>query len=248
MAFFGAENMTLTTRAESPAGAGIAGSSALNIAVCGALTRWTGRRYSHEQLLGVARDVEAQAIGVPTGWQDYPPALYGGVAALEFGVGEPRRVPLDIPPDAFEQRIVLAYTGEPRASGTNNWDIVKRHIDGDRDVHASLARISEAAQAMRHALIARDWMEVSRRLADEWEHRKRLAPGVTTPAIDELMARARLAGALSAKVCGAGGGGCVMFFAEPPRTPAIREALDRAGARVLDYRVEMDGLRVTEHP
>ncbi len=152
MAFFDAENVTLTTRAESPAGAGIGGSSALNIAVCGALSRWTGRRYSNDQLLGIARDVEAQAIGVPTGWQDYPPALYGGVAALEFGVGEPRRVALQVSADELQQRMVLAYTGEPRASGTNNWDIVKRHIDGDREVHALFARILEAARAMRDAL------------------------------------------------------------------------------------------------
>ncbi len=62
------------------------------------------------------------------------------------------------------------------------------------------------------------------------------------------MARAMNAGALSAKVCGAGGGGCVVFFAEPASIPAVRDALDRAGARVLDYRVDMDGLRVTEHP
>ena len=196
------------------------------------MSRWTGRRYSNDQLLGIARDVEAQAIGVPTGWQDYPPALYGGVAALEFGVGEPRRVALQIPAEELQQRIVLAYTGEPRASGTNNWDIVKRHIDGDREVHASFARILEAARAMRDALIARDWTEVARCLAAEWEHRKRLAPGVTTPAIDELMARARNAGALSAKVCGAGGGGCVVFFAEPAADPGrSRRARSRGRSR-----------------
>ena len=80
------ENATLTTRGESPAGAGIAGSSALTIAVCGALARWTGAPSDPEHLLQVAMNVECQTIRVPTGVQDYRPALYGGIAAIELGV------------------------------------------------------------------------------------------------------------------------------------------------------------------
>src|SRR5262249_31010269 len=90
------ENVTLTTRGESPAGAGIAGSSALTIAICGALSRWTGGPSDPEQLLEIAMNVECQAIGVPTGVQDYRPALYGGIAAIELKVDGIRRVPLNV--------------------------------------------------------------------------------------------------------------------------------------------------------
>jgi D-glycero-alpha-D-manno-heptose-7-phosphate kinase len=242
--YFDVRNLTLTTRAESPAGAGIAGSSALNIAVCGALSRWTGRGSSGEELIAIARDVEAQAIQVPTGWQDYYPALHGGVAAHEFGVGSPRRVALDVAPSELSDRIVLVYTGAPRASGTNNWEVTKRHIDGDREVHAAFRRISETARAMRAALAEGDWTEVGRQLAAEWENRKRLAPGVTTPVIEALVEVARRAGGLAAKVCGAGGGGCAMFFTEPPRRAAVARALAEAGAQVLDYRIETVGLEI----
>src|SRR5262249_46399831 len=74
------------TRGESPAGAGIAGSSALTIAACGALARWNGCAALPEDLLRVAMNVECQTIRVPTGVQDYRPALYGGIAAIELGV------------------------------------------------------------------------------------------------------------------------------------------------------------------
>ena len=80
--FFRAENLTLRTRGESPAGAGIAGSSALNVAVCGALAEWAGLKIDGEKLLTIAMNVEAQVINVPTGVQDYRPAYYGGVAAI----------------------------------------------------------------------------------------------------------------------------------------------------------------------
>ena len=79
---------------ESPAGAGIAGSSALAIAACGALARWTGKPSRPDALLDVAMNVECQTIKVPTGVQDYHPALYGGIAAIELGVGGVRRAPL----------------------------------------------------------------------------------------------------------------------------------------------------------
>jgi D-glycero-alpha-D-manno-heptose-7-phosphate kinase len=103
-------------------------------------------------------------------------------------------------------------------------------------------RIRDTAARMREALQRSDWDEVGRAIAEEWENRKRLAPGVTTPAIDDLIARALQAGAISAKVCGAGGGGCLFCYGPPDRHAAIREALASGGARILDYRIERHGL------
>ena len=240
--FFQARGITLTTSCQSPAGAGIAGSSALNVAVCAALARWQGTSYDDEALLQLAMNVEAQAIGVPTGLQDYRPALYGGVAALELGPAGIHRVPLDVDLDGLQQRVVLCYTGEPRNSGTNNWEITKRHIDGDAFVLDCFERIRDTATALRQALVAADWSGVGEAVAAEWANRKRLAPGVTTPAIERLIAAATEAGATAAKVCGAGGGGCLFTYGPPDRSHAIRDALAAGGARLLDFRFERDGL------
>jgi D-glycero-alpha-D-manno-heptose-7-phosphate kinase len=238
------ENATLTTRGESPAGAGIAGSSALAIATCGALARYTGASVEPEDLLQVAMNVECQAIKVPTGVQDYRPALFGGLAAIELGVNGVGRVGLDVPPRELERRIVLAYTGAPRNSGTNNWEITKRHIDGDAQIFDLFERIRDAARDMRSALVAGDWEEVGRQIVREWTTRKQLAPGVTTPEIEALIAGAMRAGATAAKVCGAGGGGCLFCYGPPETHAAIAAALAAGGARVLDYHVETEGLQI----
>lgn len=241
---FGAHGLRLTTRGESPAGAGIAGSSALNVAVCGALANYTGQSFEPEPLLEIAKDVEAQVIKVPTGLQDYRPAMYGGIAALELKAGHPLRVPLDVDPRELERRIVLCYTGEPRNSGTNNWDITKRHIDGEQHVFDCFERIRDTAAEMRQALVRGDWDATAACLATEWENRKRLAPGVTTPAIDTLIARAMAAGARAAKVCGAGGGGCLFCLAAPDDVASVRESLADGGARLLEFRIDTTGLEV----
>jgi len=239
---FQAEGLELTTRSQSPLGAGIAGSSALNIAVCGALNAWSGGHRTADEIFQIAMNVEAQAIDVPTGAQDYRPAYFGGISAVELGVNGVRRVAIDIRPEELQQRMALAYTNASRNSGINNWEVTKRHIDGDRGVRRSFARIRDIAAAMRTALERRDWPEVGRQIAAEWENRKQLAPGVTTPEIDRMLAAASNAGALGGKVCGAGGGGCLFCFGDPADIPAIRQALHEAGARVLDFSIEARGL------
>jgi len=241
--FFQTRGITLTTSSQSPAGAGIAGSSALNVAVCGALADWNRRHYDAEALLQIAMNVEAQTIAVPTGLQDYRPALYGGIAALELDVDGIHRVPLEVDVRELESRIVLCYTGEPRNSGTNNWEITKKHIDGDRHVFDCFERIRDTASAMRERLTRGDWNGVGAAIVEEWENRKRLAPGVTTPAIEALIGRAMAAGANAAKVCGAGGGGCLFCYGPPAKRAAIAEALAAGGARLLDFTIERDGLR-----
>jgi D-glycero-alpha-D-manno-heptose-7-phosphate kinase len=241
---FDARAVTMRTRGESPAGAGIAGSSAMNVAVCGALARWTDNERDPEALLETAKNVEAQAIKVPTGLQDYRPAMYGGVAAVELNEHRVIRVALQIDPRELERRMVLCYTGAPRNSGTNNWEIIKRHIDGDRHVFDCFERIRDTAATMRTTLEWGDWEGAGNCLAEEWSNRKRLAPGVTTPHIDELIARAIAAGAHAGKVCGAGGGGCLFCLAPPARTGDVRRALAAGGARILDFSIDTDGLRV----
>ena len=242
--FFRADNLTLRTRGESPAGAGIAGSSALNVAVCGAFAAWAGLTLDGEKLLTIAMNIEAQVINVPTGLQDYRPAYYGGVAAIELLPDGVTRTAIAVDPVELQGRIVLAYTGAPHFSGTNNWDIMKRHIDGDRHVFDCFDRIVEAAGGVRDALTRGDWASLSAQINLEWEARKKLAPGVTTPMIEALIAAAFSAGARAAKVCGAGGGGCLFCVADPQDVPAVQRALSAGGARILEYRIETEGLRI----
>ena len=242
--FFEVDGVRIVTNAASPRGAGIAGSSALAVAVCAALAEWCRVGCPAEQLLTVAMNLEARTLGIPTGVQDYRPAFYGGVAALELGPAGVRRVPLDVDPADFGRRIVLAYSGESRSSGINNWEVARRRIEGDPKVTARLRRIAEIAAAARDALTRRDWNELAKQVTREWRERQALAPGVSTPAIDRQMAAAAEAGAAAGKVCGAGGGGCVFFLVDPDRRAAVREALAGAGARLLDSPIDLDGLRV----
>ena len=204
----------METDSESPAGAGISGSSALMIASTAALARFTDRNLTLEQMRVIAQNVEAQIIQVPTGCQDYYPALYGGTSAIHLDADGIHREAVAIVPEEIESRFVLAYTGAPRKSGINNWEVFKAHINGDKRVFRNFERIVEIARAMHQALADAKWDEVARLLREEWKLRRSNAPGITTPLIDKLISVTARQGGRAAKACGAGGGGCVIFLVE----------------------------------
>src|SRR5215813_10156322 len=175
---------TLTTDSEAPAGAGIGGSSAMAVAICAALDRFTAAGKSKVDWIHISRDAEGIVIKVPTGTQDHYPPAFGGAAAIELPPGGERRVELRLDLSELEHRIVLCYTGKPRKSAINNWDVFKAHIDGKKKVFNNLARISEVAQQLRGALEASDWGQVGRLMRDEWSLRKKNLPTISTMTID----------------------------------------------------------------
>jgi D-glycero-alpha-D-manno-heptose-7-phosphate kinase len=234
----------LETKSEAPAGAGISGSSALMIATTAALARYLDRALTLEQIREIAQNVEAQLIRVPTGCQDYYPALYGGVSAIHLDPDGLHREPIALSPPELEARAVLVYTGVPRQSGINNWQVFKAHIDGDRRVYRNFGKIVEIAQALAAALRAEAWDDVERLLREEWKLRKTNAPGISTPFIDRLIRIARRNGGRAAKVCGAGGGGCVFFLVEAGARERVSRALADAGGKVLPFQVAAKGLEI----
>jgi D-glycero-alpha-D-manno-heptose-7-phosphate kinase len=238
------QGLTVESCSEAPAGAGISGSSALMISVASALNELTGRHYSLEKIREIAQNVEAQVIRVPTGAQDYYPAMYGGVSAIGFGPAGIDRKALPVDAAELDERFVLAYTGALRNSGINNWEVMKGHIDGDRTIHRNFDRIASLANAIRQAVERNDWTEAGRLMREEWTARRKNAPGITTPLIDHLIAATRRAGSIGAKACGAGGGGCVVFLVEPGAKENVARVIESAGGQVLAAKVARGGVEV----
>lgn len=235
----------LIADSQAPAGAGLGGSSALAIACIGALNRLTGDRYDARKFITIAANVETTVIRVPAGFQDYYPAQYGATSCLHFRADGIEREALDVDGKKFEDRIVICYTGEPRLSGTNNWEIFKRHIDGDPDLFSLFEGIRDSAARMRDALLADDWGRVRDVMRAAYPNRKRLAPGVTTPQMERLVEKALANGADAAKVCGAGGGGCIAFLCAEGRKGDVEKALaGEPGAEVIEWKFSQEGLIV----
>jgi D-glycero-alpha-D-manno-heptose-7-phosphate kinase len=235
----------LETRAAPPPGSGLGTSSALLVALLGALRHARGEACEAARIRALAQDVETRLLGMPTGYQDYFPPLLGGCLAVHRDVGVLRAEPLPVDLPALAARLRLVYTGQPHASGLTNWGVVRAFLDGRRRTVQALHEIACQAREAREALRAGDHPRAFGHLLAEGRARARMADGVSTPAIEALDAAVRAAGALGTRICGAGGGGCVLVLLPDPQAGA---AVDRVLAdgpwQPLPVRLAAQGLRL----
>ncbi len=236
-----------TLASSAPPGSGLGASSALLVALLAALDRWMHRSRSRDDLIATAWRIEARSLRTLTGRQDYHAAAHGGVNAIRFGLDGDRVEALLRTPKmraALEDRLVLAYTGQPHSSGVTNWSVVRAYLDGVPATVNRLRSIADVARQMREALRAGELDAIGELLAEEWSHRRELANGVATPAIEKVLAVARRHGAASGKACGAGGGGCVVVFVREGAKRGVEGALRTAGFPVLRMGIAPKGLQV----
>ena len=246
-------NLILSTLAKSPAGAGLGGSSALSVALVGALATWalgpTDFKLQGERFIEIVRDVETTVIQVPAGLQDYYAAMYGGLQGLHWGAGAHRREELPTPLAAcVADRLLLFYSGQSRNSGINNWVLFKNLIDRQAGLPDRFQKIADATQRLKKSILDQDWTGAASAIADEWKSRRTLAAGISTPAMDQAVALCGKQGIESYKICGAGGGGCFFVFV-PDANAEIKRSLQTEigalGITPLPFHQSSDGLKVT---
>lgn len=234
----------MRTRATAPAGSGLGGSSALAAGMAVALSRLAGEKPTGD-IHALARrlaNLEAQVLRIPTGVQDYYPALLGGVLKLTFAAEGITTQRLPVNPEALAQRLVLVYEGATRSSGLSNLDMLRRFLGDEGDTRDAMAAVAQAATDLAEALVVGDLDAAGKAMGREMTARRRLSPTIMTPATERLFTAAATAGALGAKVCGAGGGGCSVYWAAAGRHRQLAAALTAAGGQVLPFQVEPRGL------
>ncbi|MEE8107358.1 MAG: hypothetical protein V3T86_17625 [Planctomycetota bacterium] len=242
---FGAhEGLSIRLKTEAPPKSGLGGSSALSVALGGALSRLRGGLPSATVFIRMLQNVETRLLGTSTGYQDYVPAVGGGVHTI---VAHPEDLELHSEEGAvefLEDKLHLIDTAIPHHSGMNNWQAVRAFLDGDADVIARFNGINAAAIAMRDAVRARDMDAVAAALDAEWRHRRKLSPVVSNEKIESIVAAVKRAGATAAKVCGAGGGGCLV--AVGGESEAVYAAAESAGGSRIEFRLDRRALEVEE--
>lgn len=225
----------LKTKSESPVGGGLGGSSSLMISILKAFCLFLDRPLPEvHRLVNWAHNMEAEILNTPTGTQDYYPAATGGLNLLNFhkqGI-EQRVLPLTGSP--FEKKFLLAYTGRSHHSGLNNFEVLKGAVSRDPQVMDALRALQVVSEEMIVALTERQWDRLGGLFRREYQARIRLAPAFTCPEIEELGRVAAAAGAEAIKICGAGGGGCVMLWCPEERRETISESCEKAGFKILN--------------
>jgi D-glycero-alpha-D-manno-heptose-7-phosphate kinase len=238
----------ISTVGDHPASTGLGSSSAFAVGLLNALHAYRGERASAGQLAEEASHIEIDVLGQPIGKQDQYAAAFGGLNFFRFNPGggvtvEPLRPAKGLLEKLFDHMLMF-WTGHQRDAGVV---LSEQKANTDRKLE-SLLQMRDQAHELQDLMSNGpvDPAPVGRILDQGWQLKRGLASTITTDQIDRWYERAMKAGAEGGKLCGAGGGGCILFIVEPERKDAVREALSDLIEVPVSY--EVHGSRVLLPP
>ena len=241
---FGAHDVTVSVRSDFPIGAGLGGSSAAGVATVAALAAACGETMTPTAIAELSREIEIGDLGIPGGRQDHYAAAYGGALGLRFSANH-----VDVQPIALtaqmraeiEERCIIVYTGQSRISGETINAVLGAYRRGVPRVLNALQHMRANAEQIAVALGVGDLDRMASLVSEQWTHQRSLHSAIPTPLIDEIISKARAAGAIGAKALGASGGGCVLLIAGQGRGDDVRTVVASLGG-VLPFTVATRGV------
>jgi D-glycero-alpha-D-manno-heptose-7-phosphate kinase len=245
---FGIDNgVSMFIASEVPPGTGLGSSSTLTVAAVKAVSAAGGRTLSKDEVARWATRIELEKMGMPIGYQDQYAAAFGGLNFMQFDKSGAQVTPIRTPPgtrETLQSNLLLFFTGTARESAR----ILSRQRaateQNESAVVQALMAVRDLAYHLRETLERGDLTGFGELLHAGWEQKKKFAPGVSNPAIDEAYETARARGAIGGKIAGAGGGGFLMLYCRAGAQGAVTETLEAQGLRRMDFRFEEGGARV----
>lgn len=225
----------LETQSQSPVGGGLGGSSSLTISMLKAFQKWTqAQELSVHDLVDLAHNLEAQVLNTPTGTQDYYPAASGGINILNYNAQGISQKILSLRGSQLEKNFLLVYTGKAHHSGLNNFEVMTRAVNKDNITMKALWDLKKVAESTAQVVTEGRWESLPDLFKQEFDARVRLAKAFSSPEIEKLAEVSLRAGAQAVKICGAGGGGCVLVWTQPENREKVSQACQKAGFIVMN--------------
>jgi D-glycero-alpha-D-manno-heptose-7-phosphate kinase len=227
-----------------PASTGLGGSSSFAVGLLNALHAFRGEKLSAGQLAEEACHIEIDALKQPIGKQDQYAAAFGGLNLLRFKPGgdvtvEPVRLRNGALSELFGQ-VLMFWTGHQRDASS----VLAEQKQNTTQKSESLFKMREQAKELQ-ALLSNGHFECAKfgQILDEgWKLKRCLASTITTEDIDRWYQMARAEGALGGKLCGAGGGGFLLFLVPPSRQEEVRRAM--GGLKEISVEAEVHGSQI----
>lgn len=237
------KGIRLTLQSGSPPGAGLGGSSAMGVVLYKALCDWTGVDFRPREAIGVVQSIEGIILnaGVP-GYQDYFPALWGGILALKANIPQPNIFQIYTKDfvQVLQKHCLLVYSGATRKSGINNWEVYKAFFDGNLEVREGLSQIAKISKKALECIQDQKYEEAIHCFAAEGEQREKLFHNILSLEVQRL--RDDLftfeTHFWGVKACGAGGGGCFLVFHSGLEREKILKIIQKHEMQVLPFEIE----------
>jgi len=229
--------VNIEVKSSLPIAAGLGSSAAVSVASAAALCSLFDFKESKDNIFQIAFNAEKIIHGNPSG-VDPAISTYGGI--LQYRKSKPIRrlhVNIDLP-------LVIGNTKKERSTGTlvakvNNLRRRYPQIIG-KIIRAGGEIVERSVRALREGDLETlgELMNINHELLS--------AIGVSCMELEKLVHAARNAGALGAKLTGAGGGGCMIALVSPEKIKDVADAIEMAGGEVLITRKTDAGVIIEE--
>jgi D-glycero-alpha-D-manno-heptose-7-phosphate kinase len=226
------EGTEIHSIADIPGGTGLGSSSSFMVGLVKALDLRDDVEHHPYTTANIACSLEIERCQKPIGKQDQYTAAYGGLNLLGFS---PKGVTVDsiaCDLDALSSHCLLLDTGMARQGDAGAVLALQQQ---DRDDVRTLAHL---ARSFASALASGNYRLCGAQMDAAWMVKREYC---STPVLDHWYTVAEDAGAWGGKLCGAGGGGFLLFLAPPERHTTIITAL---GLRHVPIRVGVSGSEV----
>lgn len=236
----------LTYEADLPARSGLGTSSSFAVGMLNAFYALKGKYADKKKLADEAIYLERVLCNEAGGWQDQIAASFGGFNRINFNADGYEVLPLIISPERKKQlneNLLMYFTGFTRFSS----DVQKANQITAEDKKAQLTEMAHLVDEAEAVLVdkTRDLDDFGYLLDYTWRLKRQTGSAISTSSIDELYQRGIKAGALGGKLLGAGGGGFLIFYVQPEKREAVRNAL--SGCMHIPFEFENGGTRVIHY-
>lgn len=239
---FRLDRASLSVTSEIPVGAGLASSGALAVALAAAVGDLIGEPNDPHRIAEAAFRMEADLLSRSCGRQDQYASAFGGVNLIEFSVDGTLVTPLAVDSEALAERILLFVNGSRRDASVPLRDQQRRTAADDPTTLSALHELRAAAYQMRRLLEEGDLDGAGWLLHETWVRKRKLNSSMQSSDVDDAVVHARAAGALGAKLSGAGGSGTLIAFASTGAQDDIRAAMATLGWHDLACRLSREGV------
>lgn len=239
----------MVTRSDAPAGSGLGTSASMGVALLGALNALGDQLMLPYEVAELASAIERHELGILGGKQDHYASALGGINFMRFTGEQVKTAELKLQSETIyelEKGLVLCYTGKSRLSSNIHQNVVDAYLTKNKDTYYALNNLKRIALETKTSLLKNDLNSFAELLNENWENQKRLHESVTNSRIDSLFELALNNGAVGGKACGAGGGGCILFYCYPDKEHILRKKLEGANVKVIDFNFSHTGLEIWE--
>lgn len=236
----------LITTIDVPTGSGLGTSSTMAVAMIGAFKEWLQLPLGEYDVAQMAVTIERKELQMAGGKQDQYAATFGGFNFMEF-YEEDRVIvnPLRIKPEVIRElnhHLLLLYTKTKRQSSKIIETQMKNFKEAIPEVMEASHQLKQQAIRMKEALLKGNLSVIGELLHLNWEHKKRLASGISNEQIENIYNVATAAGALGGKISGAGGGGFMLFYCPGNTRYEVIDALKEIDVDCQRYNFQDKGL------